>query len=74
MPCNNRVYINNRQLISKDVTYKSKPLYIELEGHGMIIVFNIISSHSRTLLRTLSVKDDYVNISSLDEIWKKVPN
>ncbi len=59
--------INSRPLILGDVTHKTKPLDIILEGHRSTIVFNIISSPSNPLVLGFS----WLEMINPDIDWKK---
>jgi len=59
--------IEDRPLISGDVTHESKPLDIILEGHRSTIVFNIISSPSNPLVLSFS----WLEMINPDIDWKK---
>jgi len=59
--------IDSRPLISGDVTHKTKPLDIILEGRRSTIVFNIISSPSNPLVLGFS----WLEMINPNIDWKK---
>jgi hypothetical protein len=59
--------IDGRPLILGDVTHKTKPLDIILEGHRITIIFNIISSPSNPLVLGLS----WLEMINPNIDWKK---
>jgi hypothetical protein len=52
--------IDERPLVSGDVTYETIPLDIVIEGHHSIIAFNIIKSPSNPIVLGFSWLDKYI--------------